>query len=149
MNSRRPMVLQRPSSLKHASWPLTFSGCLSHRVRAGPREVPAPNSALRLLGLAARAGALLPGTERVRDAARSGTLRFALVAADVSDNSLDKLLPTLRKRGVPHVVMFTRDQLGQAVGKSPLSAVGITHPGFAEQLQALLPPESGESNRGI
>ena len=50
---------------------------------------------------------------------------------------------------MPHVVMFTRDQLGQAVGKSPLSAVGITHPGFAEQLQALLPSESGESNWGI
>ena len=77
-------------------------------------------------------------------------LRFALVAADVSDNSLDKLLPTLRKRGVPHAVMFTRDQLGQAVGRSPLSAVGITHPGFAEKLRALLPaPESGESDRGI
>jgi ribosomal protein L7Ae-like RNA K-turn-binding protein len=115
-----------------------------------PREAPAPDEALRLLGLAARAGALLPGTERVRDAARSGTLRFALVAADVSDNSLDKLLPLLQKRDVPHVVMFTRDQLGQAVGRSPLSAVGITQPSFAKQLRALLPGgESGSTERGI
>jgi ribosomal protein L7Ae-like RNA K-turn-binding protein len=74
----------------------------------------------------------------VRDAARNGTLRFAFVAADVSDNSLDKLLPLLEKRGVPHVVMFTRDQLGQAVGRSPLSAVGITEASFARQLRALL-----------
>ena len=85
----------------------------------------------------------------MRDAARNGTLRFAFVAADVSDNSLDKLLPLLQKRGVPHVVMFTRDQLGQAVGKSPLSAVGITQSSFAQQIQALLPrAESGDNDRG-
>jgi ribosomal protein L7Ae-like RNA K-turn-binding protein len=116
----------------------------------GLREAPAPDAALRLLGLAARAGALLPGTERVREAARNGTLRFAFVAADVSDNSLDKLLPLLQKRGVPHAVMFTRDQLGQAVGRSPLSAVGITQSGFARQLRALLPStESHDEDRGI
>ncbi len=115
----------------------------------GHKGAPAPEAALRLLGLAARAGALLPGTERVREAARKGSLRFALVAADVSDNSLDKLLPVLRKRRVPHAVMFTRDQLGQAVGKSPLSAVGITHPSFAAKLRALLPgAESGGAERG-
>ena len=114
-----------------------------------PREARAPDAALRLLGLAARAGALLPGTERVRDAARNGILRFAFVASDVSDNSLDKLLPLLQKRGVPHAVMFTRDQLGQAVGKAPLSAVGITQQSFALKLRALLPDaESGEGNRG-
>lgn len=71
----------------------------------------------------------------MREAARSGTLRFAIVAEDTSDNSLDKLLPLLEKRGVPHVVAFSRDVLGAAVGKSSLSAVGITDANFAEQLR--------------
>jgi ribosomal protein L7Ae-like RNA K-turn-binding protein len=71
------------------------------------------------------------------------------VAEDVSENSLDKLLPLLEKRGVPHAVLFTRDQLGQAVGRSPLSAVGVTHPSFAEKLRALLSgAESGGTERG-
>jgi ribosomal protein L7Ae-like RNA K-turn-binding protein len=97
-----------------------------------------PDAALRLLGLAARAGALLPGTEQVRDAARRGALRFVLVAGDTSDNSLDKLVPLLVKRGVPHVVGFTRAELGTAVGRAPLSAVGITNRSFAQQLQKTL-----------
>ena len=99
------------------------------------QEKVAPDAALRLLGLAARAGALLPGTEPVREAARRGSLHFALVAEDTSDNSLDKLLPLLAKRGVQHVMRFTRDQLGAAVGRAPLSAVGITTQSFALQLQ--------------
>jgi ribosomal protein L7Ae-like RNA K-turn-binding protein len=90
------------------------------------------------LGLAARAGALLPGTERVREAARGGFLRFAIVAKDTSDNSNDKLLPLLAKRGVPHVVAFTRAELGVAVGQAPLSAVGITAESFAGALRVAL-----------
>ena len=74
----------------------------------------------------------------MREAARGGTLRFAIVAEDTSDNSLDKLLPLLEKRGLPHVVAFTRDELGAAVGRAPLSAVGITDANFAEQLRTAL-----------
>jgi ribosomal protein L7Ae-like RNA K-turn-binding protein len=114
----------------------------------GTRGPAAPEGALRLLGLAARAGVLLPGTERVREAARSGNLRFAVVAEDTSDNSNDKLLPLLRKRRVPHVVAFTRNQLGAAVGRGPLSAVGIAEHRLAQQIRALLEGESGFAVRG-
>lgn len=110
------------------------------------RRPEAPEAALRLLGLAARAGALLPGTERVREAARRGTVRFAIVAADTSDNSNDKLLPLLSKSGVPHVVAFTRAELGAAVGHAPLSAVGITQESLAGQIAIAL--ESGATERG-
>ena len=74
----------------------------------------------------------------MREAARGGTLRFAIVAEDTSDNSLDKLLPLLEKRGLPHVVAFTREELGAAVGRAPLGAVGITDSNFAEQLHKAL-----------
>jgi ribosomal protein L7Ae-like RNA K-turn-binding protein len=96
-----------------------------------------PDPALSLLGLAARANALVWGTERVRDAVRGGEVLFVIVAADVSDNSLDKLVPLLEKRGVPHVVRFDRAQLGDAVGKAPLSAVGLTDASFAARLKDL------------
>jgi hypothetical protein len=42
------------------------------------RRMPAPDRSLALLGMATRAGAVVPGTERVREAARSGSLRFVL-----------------------------------------------------------------------
>src|SRR5687767_5540110 len=128
------MVQPRRSSPKHVSSPLTFSVCLYPSGSVGNREPVPFEAALRLLGLAARAGALLPGTERVREAARSGSLLFAIVAEDTSDNSQDKLLPLLKTRGVPHVVAFARDQLGGAVGRAPLSAVGVTNASLAKQL---------------
>jgi ribosomal protein L7Ae-like RNA K-turn-binding protein len=91
-----------------------------------------------MLGLAARAGAVLPGTDRVREAARSGSLEFALVASDASDNSRDKLLPLLDARQIPYAAVLERAALGAAVGKAPLSAVGITEKRLASRVQQLV-----------
>ncbi|HEY8485522.1 MAG TPA: ribosomal L7Ae/L30e/S12e/Gadd45 family protein [Longimicrobiales bacterium] len=102
-----------------------------------------PEAALRLLGLAARAGAVLAGTERVRLAARAGKSRFVVVAADASENSREKLLPLLRAKGIPHVVAFDRVRLGAAVGRSALSAVGVVDPSFAARLEELLGGDPG------
>lgn len=79
----------------------------------------------------------------MREAARGGSLRFAIVAEDASDNSLDKLVPLLAKRGVPHAVVFTRDQLGMAVGRAPLSAVGLTDASLAAQIAKALEAQDG------
>jgi ribosomal protein L7Ae-like RNA K-turn-binding protein len=91
-----------------------------------------------MLGMATRAGAVVPGTERVREAARAGTLQLALVAADASANSRGKLLPLLEARGIAHVVQFERWELGAAVGRGPLSAVGVMDQALAVRLLALL-----------
>ena len=93
---------------------------------------------LQLLGLAARAGAVVPGTERVREGVRAGKIRFALVAADLTGTGRDKLVPMLEGRSVPFAERYDRAELGRAVGKSPLAAVGVTDRGFADRLAALL-----------
>lgn len=91
-----------------------------------------------MLGLATRAGAVLPGTERVREAARSGSLEYALVASDASDNSRDKLVPLLNARQVPYAVMFDRATLGGAVGRAPISALGITAKSLASRVKEIV-----------
>lgn len=91
-----------------------------------------------MLGIAARAGAALPGTERVREAARSGALEFTLVASDASDNSRNKLLPLLEARRIPYAVAFDRNALGGAVGKPPVSALGITDRKLATRVKEML-----------
>jgi ribosomal protein L7Ae-like RNA K-turn-binding protein len=100
--------------------------------------MPAPDRALGLLGMATRAGAAVPGTGRVREAARAGTLRLAVLATDASDNSRGKLLPLLAARGISHVIQYDRVALGAAVGRPPLSAVGVLDAGLADRLQTLL-----------
>lgn len=91
-----------------------------------------------MLGLAARAGAVVPGTDRVREAARGGGLEFVLVAADASDNSRDKLLPLLQSRQISHAVLFDRAALGAAIGKAPVSALGITEEKLASRVKEMI-----------
>ena len=93
---------------------------------------------LRLLGLATRAGAVAPGTERVREAARAGALHFALLASDASDNSRQKLVPLLDARQIPYAVAYRREALGAAVGRAPVSAVGITEIKLASRVREML-----------
>jgi len=100
--------------------------------------MPAPDRVLGLLGMATRAGAVVTGTDRVREAARGGSLRFALLAEDASDNSRGKLEPLLEALNIPRVRRFARADLGAAVGKAPLSAVGVVEQPLADRLQALL-----------
>jgi ribosomal protein L7Ae-like RNA K-turn-binding protein len=99
-------------------------------------------AALRLLGLAARAGAVLSGTERVREAARAGTLRFVVVAGDISANTRDKLIPLFEARNVRYREIATRAELGDAVGRAPASALGITDAGLARRVADLLEERS-------
>jgi ribosomal protein L7Ae-like RNA K-turn-binding protein len=98
---------------------------------------PTPEALLRLLGLAARAGAVVPGSARVREAARAGELQFALVAADTAADRRDRLITLLRGLRIPHMVGYDRDRLGEAVGRAPLGAVGVTAESFAARLVTL------------
>jgi ribosomal protein L7Ae-like RNA K-turn-binding protein len=116
--------------------------------KARPDATPArPDRALGLLGMATRAGALVPGTERVREAARAGTLRLAVMAADASENSRGKLLPLLAARGISHVIRYERNELGAAVGRGPLSAVGVLDAALADRLLALLRDRADGASR--
>lgn len=90
------------------------------------------------MGLAARAGAASPGTGQVRDGIRSGRIRFVLVAEDLSATGRDKLVPLMDGRAVPYAMRYTRAQLGRAVGRSPVAAVGVTDEGLADRLETLL-----------
>ncbi len=101
-------------------------------------RVALPEAALRLLGLAARAGAIVPGTERVREAVHAGEARLVLVAGDASENTRAKLIPLLQARGVPHALAYDRARLGAAIGRAPLGAVGVSDASFARRLRELL-----------
>jgi ribosomal protein L7Ae-like RNA K-turn-binding protein len=103
-----------------------------------PPRPAVPDALLNMLGLAARAGAVITGTERVREAARADSLHMVLVAGDASDNSRDKLLPLLDARRIAYAVVYDRTALGGAVGRAPLSALGITEKKLADRVVELL-----------
>jgi ribosomal protein L7Ae-like RNA K-turn-binding protein len=118
---------------------------------SGPaRPAPSPERALLdLVGLAARAGALVHGTDATRRAVREGGVLFVLVAADGAPGQVSKLVPLLEARGVPYAHTLSRAALGAATGREFVSAIGITQDGFARrarQLAAALAPQQELTN---
>src|SRR4051812_25654232 len=80
--------------------------------RPPSRRMAAPDRILNLLGLGTRAGSVLHGTERVREAVRNGDVHFVILAADASDNQRYKLLPLLDASGIAYTTRFERIALG-------------------------------------
>ena len=105
--------------------------------------------ALRLLGLARRAGGVAPGTEAVRRAIRMGEARLILIAADASSVQVEKVRTTLHDRPIPQVILGDRDALGTAVGLAPLSAVAVTHAAIAEELAREFSDSGGECSADV
>jgi ribosomal protein L7Ae-like RNA K-turn-binding protein len=104
---------------------------------------------LGLIGLGVRGRGAIVGVQRVRDAAKRGKLFLAIAAPDASSNSLDKVLPLLRARGIAVFVGPPAAELGSAVGRETAAVVGIVDRGLAKGIRALSPtPMPGGRTEG-
>jgi ribosomal protein L7Ae-like RNA K-turn-binding protein len=92
---------------------------------------------LGLIGLGVRGRGAVVGVQQVREAARNGKLQLAIAAPDASVNSLDKVLPLLRARGIVVLAAPSAAELGSAVGRESTAVVGIVDRGLAKGIQAL------------
>jgi uncharacterized protein len=81
--------------------------------------------ALSLLGLAQRQGAALSGTAMAEGELRKGPRGWGLlvVAEDASADVTEKVIRRAREEGLSVQSFLSRDEIGQAMGKSPRSAV--------------------------
>lgn len=116
---------------------------MESRAPTGPAPGAPERALLSLLGLAARARALALGTDMVRGAAREGKLSAAILAGDASPTQARKLVPLLEARAIPFAVCSTQAELGAALGRGPVSAVGLNDPSFARRILELaraIPP---------
>jgi ribosomal protein L7Ae-like RNA K-turn-binding protein len=104
----------------------------------GPTRRPAHRRLLELLGLAARAGAIITGIDSVRRAAREDKVFRVILADDAAPGQQGKLTPLLDARKVPFHSQFTRFELGAALGRDSVSAVGITDRSFAKRTGELV-----------
>ena len=108
---------------------------------------------LRLIGLGVRGRGAVVGVQQVREAAKKGTLAFAIVAPDASTHSLDKLLPLLRARGIRFSETVSAGELGAAVGRESTAAVGIVDRQLAKGIRDIVESTdsdgAGRDRRGV
>ena len=91
---------------------------------------------LEALGLARRAGHLAVGTRAVLEAGDEGELRLTVVAGDAGENALGRLSRVL-DGSVPSVRAADRRALGEALGRGPVVALGVTEAGLARKVRRL------------
>jgi ribosomal protein L7Ae-like RNA K-turn-binding protein len=83
--------------------------------------------------------------QQVRDQARRGKLKLALVASDASQNSLDKVVSLLDARGVKIVDEFSAGELGEIAGRNSVAVIGVSDAGLADGIMSAVPAISGGS----
>ena len=80
--------------------------------------------ALGMIGLAARAGKAVSGSDAVNGVIRSNKVELLIVTRDISRNSLEKILKNLTgDKEIPCYRFATSDDLGDALGKPDRKSV--------------------------
>ena len=90
------------------------------------------DKALNYIALARKAGRIELGEEPVGAAARAQKARLVVVAQDATDHTRRRAASFVA--GTEQIVLtvpFTKDQLGQAVGRSSLALAAFTDPALA------------------
>ena len=110
-------------------------------------NVPVDNSGkklLSLLGFAARARALVFGTDQCRDEIRRGKLHLVIVAANASDNTKKRISDACKYYGCDMIVAPVDSlELSNRIGKSAnIAVVGVTDVNFINGIKALFKSES-------
>ena len=96
---------------------------------------------LGMLGLCARAGRLVSGTERVVEAIRTdGKAKLVIIASDVSQNTMKKIVDGCSYHNVDYVrVEYTKETISHAIGRSSYSSsVGILDQNFSDAIRKLI-----------
>lgn len=105
---------------------------------------------LGLVGLGVRGRLAIVGAEQVREAARKGTVVYAVIATDVSRHTLDKVVPILRAKRVEILEWPSAAELGAVMGRDSTAAVGIVDKALARGIRDAVGrlSEGGASDSG-
>lgn len=87
---------------------------------------------LNLLGLATRARSLVSGDEFVEKSIKSKHVYVVICASDASDATRERYIGLCERANVPLNLMFTRDEISHAIGKTR-SICAINNPGMSKK----------------
>jgi len=84
------------------------------------------NPLLGLLGLGRRAGNLIVGVDAVRSAIKAGKCHLVVMASDAGPRAEEKVTRLARGKNLPVIVGPVADEIGRALGRPPVQAVGVS-----------------------
>lgn len=104
-------------------------------------------NSLKFLGIARRAGALEIGEKSAETAILSGKAAALILACDISDNSVRKVIRLSENKGnVPVIrLKYSKTELGCAVGRGTPGIIAVTDANFAAGLMSKFAAEEHET----
>ncbi len=93
---------------------------------------------ISLLGLAQKAGKISSGELSVEKTIKSGKAKLLIIAADCSEATKKSYNDMAAYYGVELYEIFSKEQLGQCIGKLYRAALAITDIGFTNAVKKLL-----------
>ena len=89
---------------------------------------------IRLIGLANRAGKVRAGTFITEKLIREGNAPFVVIASD--GKGKDKLIDLAKRYNVDYLILGTKDELGEILGKSETVSLVVTDINFINGIKA-------------
>ena len=96
-----------------------------------------------LLGMAQRAGKTASGEFAIQKAIASGKVKALIVAEDASGRFRETMMKEAAAKGIPVYARFTKEELGQCLGKEYRAAAALLDEGFAKAIGEKLQPTTG------
>ncbi|HBP38360.1 MAG TPA: 50S ribosomal protein L7ae [Clostridiales bacterium] len=92
----------------------------------------------RLLGLAAKAGAVASGNQAIRQSLVRQQARLVLLAPDAAENTRQKMVRMCQNQKVTVLEFGSMAEISRWTGHESRAAAAILDPGFAGRLQQLI-----------
>lgn len=86
------------------------------------------------LSLANKGGKIVSGSDQVLDKLKKGGVGMLVVATDISADIGEKFRGLAQVKGVPCISLFTKERLGQMIGKELRSVLAVLDSGFVGSL---------------
>ena len=92
------------------------------------------DNALRMVGIATKAGRVASGEFMTENAVKSGKAALVIVAGDASANTKKKFNNMCGFYKVPIRAYSTKEELGRAIGKEFRASMAVTDEGLAQAI---------------
>lgn len=99
------------------------------------------NKAYSMISLANKAGKLVTGEDAVRNSIRNGRVKLLIVAEDASDNTKKRFINSAAFYNISITIWGLKEELGNCIGKSERSVLGITDDNFSNVILEKLSAE--------
>ena len=98
-----------------------------------------------LIGLAMKAGKISSGEYQTEDSVKKGKAFFVIIASDASTNTRKKFQNMCDFYEVECISKYTKEELGQMIGREYRACLAINDSGFAQSIKQQLQLMAQES----